>query len=169
MSRRTRVTMALLALLACAACQEGAPVPIGEAWVYATGRITVGDSVQKPIAIRLDRQACVQAVGVNLRDASGLGVLVIQRPVAGFAVRTYTLPRQPQGSSARGYLNVAGIASSFPLVRGTTVITRADSIAVDGRIDWTLGHPTAVQGVGDSTRSNVRVVGTFHAVRVSCE
>lgn len=167
MMRRARTAVAVLALLACAACQHDAPSPIGEAWVYATGTITVGDSVQKPLTIRLDRQACLQSTGVALRDASGLGVLVVQRPTAGFAVRTYTLPRQ--AATARGYLNVAGIASSFPLVRGTTVITRADSIAVDGRLDWTLGHPTAVQGVGDSTRSRVRVVGTFHAVRVPCD
>ena len=164
--RRLRRLPAAAALLACAACQDQAPGPVGEASVYAAGRIAVDTVVEKAVAIRLDQQACVQAIGVNLRDASGLGVLVIQTPLSGWAVRTYTLPRA--NFSTRGYLNISGLQVSFPLSRGVTRITRADSVAVDGEIDWTLGHPT-VQGTVDTLRSKIRVVGKFHALRRPCD
>ncbi|MCC7054440.1 MAG: hypothetical protein IT355_14320 [Gemmatimonadaceae bacterium] len=157
--------IALVGSLFCVGCQDAAPVQVGAASVHASGHITV-DSMRREIAIRLDRQACVQPIGVNFRDASGLGVLVIQTPFSGWAVGTYTLPRVR--FSTRGYLNVSGIGSSFPLVRGTTTITRADSVAVDGHIDWTVGHPV-VTGAMDTVRSRVRVVGRFHALRQSCD
>ena len=166
MPRPLRAIGAGIVALGCVACQESAPEQVGEAYVYATGRIAVDTVIRKDIAIRLDRQACAQAIGVNLRDASGLGVLVIQTPLSGWAVRTYTLPRN--GVSTRGYLNVSGIVSSFPLARGTTRITRADSVAVDGEIDWTVGHATLTQGVADTVKSRVRIVGRFHALRQPC-
>jgi hypothetical protein len=155
------------AAVVCAAfltsCQDLLPVKAGDAVVYATGAISAG-GVRKDIAIRLDRQACVIKGDIQLRDASGLGVLVISQPTVGWVVRSYAFPRG--GLPLRGYLNVAGVLLSYPLARGTTRITRSDAVAIDGSIDWTLGHPS---GVGtDTITSNVRTVGSFHAVRV-CE
>ncbi len=144
-------------------CQDLLPVKAGEAIVYATGVVSA-DGIAKDIAIRFDRQACVLKGDVQLRDASGLGVLVLTQPSTGWAVRNYAFPRG--GPLLRGYLNIAGVLLSYPLVRGTTRITRVDAVAIDGTIDWTLGHPS---GLGtDSTTSRVRTVGTFHAVKV-CE
>ncbi len=158
--RRLRPALTTLLLLALAGCQENAPPKVGESLVYAAGSLqAVG--VQKEVVIRLDQQACLVKTGdVNLRDASGLGVLVLTRPSFGWSVRSYSFPRSI--TTVRGYLNISGLGTSFPLVRGTTTVTRADPDAVDARIDWTIGHPS--KATSDSVTTHIRVVGNFHAV-----
>ena len=124
------------------------------------GHIRTAKGAQQ-IAIRLDRQACFEGGRLNFRDASGLGVLVIQPPQRGWSVRRFVYPTTLSG--ARGYLNVSGVASSYPLVRGTTDITRNDVDLMEGEIEWTLGQPLSA-GIADTTQSRLRAVGRFSAV-----
>ena len=149
-----------VAALVSAGCQENAPPKIGESLVYAAGRLqAIGE--QREVVIRLDQQACLVKTGdVNLRDASGLGVLVMARPTFGWTERTYSFPRNI--TTVRGYLNISGLSTSFPLVRGTTTVTRAAGDAIDARIDWTIGHPSKADP--DTTTTHIRIIGSFHAV-----
>ena len=166
MTRRRAARLALMmcvGVLSLSACQADAPRPIGAAAVYATGYIgtTAG---RRDLAMRFDRQACLSNRNVNLRDASGLGVLVIQQPTAGWAVRRYGWPTPlPR---ARGFVNISGVAYTYPLWRGTTVITRADDRVIEGEIDWTVGEPSGT--FVDTTSSRLRVVGRFSA-GMSCD
>ncbi len=144
-----------------AACQVLSPRELGSSLVYAAGFIRTLKGEQQ-IAIRLDRQACFTTTGrLNFRDASGLGVLVINAPPRPWATRHYTYPANI--GAPRGYLNISGIVSSYPVVRASTIITRADSTAIEGEIDWTIGEPLG-DFFGDTTVSRVRVVGRFSAV-----
>ena len=59
--------------------------------------------------------------------------------------------------------NVSGVVASFPLVRGTTKITRNDADRMEGEIEWTLGEQIA-EGISDTTESRLRAVGRFSAV-----
>ncbi len=155
-----RVLCVVVAAALFAACQDTAPSQIGSAVMYVAGFIRTAKGPQK-VAIRLDRQACIAEGRLNFRDASGLGVLVLESPRRGWTVRAYAVPQHLGG--ARGYLNISGVTSSYPLVRGTTVISRADSLTIQGEIDWTLGEPL-VEGISDTTLSYLRVVGRFSAV-----
>lgn len=147
------------------ACQELAPRELGSSLVYAAGFIHTLKGEQR-IAIRLDRQACFTKTGrLNFRDASGLGVLVINAPPRPWATRHYTYPAN--SGAPRGYLNVSGIVASYPVVRASTIITRADSTVIEGEIDWTIGEPIG-DFLGDTTVSRLRVVGRFSAV-AGCE
>lgn len=163
-SRTARVALTMcVGVLSSSACQEDAPRPIGTATVYASGylRTTTG---RRDFAIRFDRQACVSNREVNLRDASGLGVLVIQPPITGWTVRRYSWPAP--APRAFGFLNIAGVRNTYPLWRGTTVITRADGTLIEGEIDWTIGEPSGT--FADTTSSRLRVVGRFSA-EMSCD
>jgi hypothetical protein len=163
-SRLRRVVRVIFALLVCtsavAACQANAPTQVGESLLYVTGSFRSAKGTQ-PIEIRLDRQACFSAGRLTFRDASGLGVLVIVPPPRGWSVRTYVFPANFSG--ARGYLNVSGIVPSFPLVRGTTTMTRIDADRMEGEIEWTLGEQLS-QSISDTTASRLRAVGRFSAV-----
>jgi hypothetical protein len=160
LTRRESLLATLAATVAFAACQTDAPTQIGSPLLYVTGHIHTTKGAQQ-LAIRLDRQACFESGRLNFRDASGLGVLVIQPPQRGWTVRRYVYPTSLTG--ARGYLNVSGFTSSYPLVRGTTDITRSDADLMEGEIEWTLGQPLSV-GVSDTTQSRLRAVGRFSAV-----
>lgn len=155
-----RLLPLLLAAAVMAGCQDNSPSQIGSAVMYVAGFIRTAKGPQK-VAIRLDRQACIAEGRLNFRDASGLGVLVVESPRRGWTVRSYSVPQNLGG--ARGYLNISGVTSSYPLVRGSTVISRADSLTIEGEIDWTLGEPL-VEGISDTTLSYLRVVGRFSAV-----
>ena len=161
--RRRRVPRASVALLMCAsavaACQANSPTQVGSSLLYVTGVFRSAKGIQ-PIEIRLDRQACFSAGRLNFRDASGLGVLVIEPPPRGWGIRTYVFPANFSG--ARGYLNVSGVVASFPLVRGTTKMTRIDAERMEGEIEWTLGEQIT-QSVSDTTASRLRAVGRFSA------
>lgn len=163
-SRQRQVVRVIAALLVCtgvvAACQANAPTQVGSSLLYVTGAFRSTNGTQ-PIEIRLDRQACFAAGRLNFRDASGLGVLVIQPPPRGWSARTYVFPANFSG--ARGYLNVSGIAASFPLVRGTTTMTRIDADRMEGEIDWTLGEQLTAS-ISDTTHTRLRAVGRFSAV-----
>jgi hypothetical protein len=144
-----------------AACQDFAPRERGSSLLYVTGSIRTLAGVQQ-LAIRLDRQACFTPVGrLNFRDASGLGVLVINQPPRPWATRHYAYPQN--SGAPRGYLNISGIVSSYPVVRASTIITRTDSAAIEGELDWTIGEPLG-DFLGDTTVSRLRVVGRFSAV-----
>jgi hypothetical protein len=143
-----------------AACQPNAPTQVGTSLLYVTGEFRTAKGTQ-PIEIRLDRQACFTAKRLTFRDASGLGVLVIERPSSGWNLTTYVFPATLSG--ARGYLNVSGVVPSFPLVRGTTTMTRVDADRMEGEIEWTLGEQRAA-GISDTTSSRLRAVGRFSAV-----
>ena len=160
LTRRERLLAALAATVAFAACQTDAPTQIGSPLLYVAGHIRTAKGAQQ-IAIRLDRQACFEGGRLNFRDASGLGVLVIQQPQRGWSVRRFVYPTTLSG--ARGYLNVSGVASSYPLVRGTTDITRNDVDLMEGEIEWTLGQPLSA-GLADTAQSRLRAVGRFSAV-----
>ena len=131
--------------------------------MYTSGFIRTAAG-RRDLAIRLDRQACVTNGNVNLRDASGLGVLVILQPAAGWAVRRYSWPTP--SPRARGFLAISGVLYNYPLWRGTTVITRADGTLIEGEIDWTVGEPSG--RAIDTTSSRLRVVGRFRA-EMSCD
>ena len=60
-------------------------------------------------------------------------------------------------------LNVSGVVASFPLVRGTTKMTRIDAERMEGEIEWTLGEQLT-QSISDTTKSRLRAVGRFSAV-----
>lgn len=161
-----RVRRLLLALLGASstlltACQDIAPRELGTSLLYVVGFIrTIAG--ERPIAIRLDRQACFTPQGrLNFRDASGLGVLVSSAPTRPWATRHYTYPAND--GAPRGYLNLSGIASSYPVVRASTIITRARSTVIEGELDWTIGEPLG-DFVADTTLSRLRVVGRFSAV-----
>ncbi len=148
-----------------AACQDTSPRALGSSLLYAVGFIHTLKGEQQ-IAIRLDRQACFTTTGrLNFRDASGLGVLVINAPPRPWATRHYTYPAN--AGAPRGYLNISGVVSSYPVVRASTIITRADSTTIEGEIDWTIGEPLG-EFLGDTALSRVRVVGRFSAVS-GCE
>lgn len=147
-----------IGVLSSSACQDGAPRPIGVAAVYGSGYIRT-NAGRRDLVIRLDRQACVTDGNVNLRDASGLGILVMQQPSAGWAVRRYNWPSP--SPRARGFVQVSGVSYTYPLWRGTTVITRTDAMVVEGEIDWTVGEPRGT--FVDTTSTRVRVVGRFSA------
>ncbi len=156
---RTALLGATLAFLT--GCQDQAPPERGVSLVYVTGAINTLKGAQS-IAIRLDRQACFTTMGrLTFRDASGLGVLVISAPPRPWATRRYTYPQNV--GAPRGYLNISGIVSSYPVVRASTIVTRADSVAIEGEIDWTIGEPLG-DFLGDTTVSRLRVVGRFSAV-----
>lgn len=159
-----RVVRVTTAFLVCAgalvACQANAPTQVGSSLLYVSGFFRTPKGTQ-PIALRLDRQACFSAGRLNFRDASGLGVLVIEAPPRGWGVRTYVFPANFSG--ARGYLNVSGVAASFPLVRGTTKMTRIDATQMEGEIEWTLGEQLTAS-ISDTTASRLRAVGRFSAV-----
>ncbi|MBC7842076.1 MAG: hypothetical protein H7099_07180 [Gemmatimonadaceae bacterium] len=157
---KVRARGVVLAAMLIAGCQDNAPSQLGSSVIYVAGFIR---TVRGPrqVAIRLDRQACFDGGRLNFRDASGLGVLVIEAPRRGWTVRTYAVPDNQGG--ARGYLNISGVVSSYPLVRGTTRISRTDSLAMEGEIAWTLGEPLA-EGISDTTQSYLRAVGRFSAV-----
>ena len=157
---KARVLCVIAAAVLSAGCQASAPSQIGSAVMYVAGFIRTAKGPQK-VAIRLDRQACITLGRLNFRDASGLGVLVVESPRRGWTVRTYAAPQNLGG--ARGYLNISGVTSSYPLVRGTTTISHADSLSIEGEIDWTLGEPL-VEGISDTTLSYLRAVGRFSAV-----
>ena len=162
--RAARITLTIgVGTLTLGACQEDAPRSIGSAAVYASGFIRTAAG-RRDLAIRLDRQACVTRGNVNLRDASGLGVLVILQPAVGWAVRRYSWPTP--SPRARGLLKISGVDYTYPLWRGTTVITRADGTLIEGEIDWTVGEPSG--GAADTTSSRLRVVGRFRA-EMSCD
>ena len=160
LSRREILLAALATTIAFAACQTDSPTQVGTPVLYVNGFIHTPTGRQK-IAIRLDRQACVAGGRVNFRDASGLGVLVVQPPQRGWSVQRYVYPTVFGGP--RGYLNVSGMASSYPLVRGTTEILQNDADRIDGEIEWTLGERLATN-VSDTTITHLRAVGRFSAV-----
>lgn len=147
-----------LALLAISGCQENAPRPIGVARIYATGFIAT-TAGPRDLVIRFDRQACLSGRNVEVRDASGLGVLVLEEPLVGWGVRRYLVPART--ITLRGALKVSGLGFGLPLVRGTTDVTRASGNVINGRIDWTIGYPSA--GAADTITTRVRVVGEFSA------
>lgn len=155
-----RSVFAFIGLMMTLSCQEGAPRPIGVALVYAAGELDTSRGRQA-IAIRFDRQACLLGRDVNLRDASGLGVFVLEEPAIGWGVRRFTLPAPSRSPQVRGFLNVAGLGYSLPLARGTAVISRATLSRIDGDIDVTVGQPTG--RLADTTKTRVRVVGRFSA------
>jgi hypothetical protein len=158
--RWMRASALLVAAAAIVACQANAPTQVGSSLLYVSGSFRTAAGTQ-PIAIRLDRQACFSGGRLNFRDASGLGVLVIEPPPRGWGVRTYVFPANFSG--ARGYLNVSGIVASFPLVRGTTTMTWIDANKMEGEIEWTLGEQLT-DNISDTTRSRLRAVGRFSAV-----
>jgi hypothetical protein len=147
-----------LALLATSGCQENAPRQIGVARVYASGFIATADGPRE-LVIRFDRQACLNRRNVEVRDASGLGALVIEEPFVGWGVRRYLVPSRTV--TLRGGLKVSGLSVILPLVRGTTDVTRASSNVISGRLDWIIGHPST--NTADTTTTRVRVVGEFSA------
>jgi len=151
-----------IAALSMTACQDEAPQSVGAASVYSSGYIGT-TSGRREIAIRLDRQACIERGDVYLRDASGLGELVIEQPFQGWQAQRYNWPAP--APVAIGYLEIAGIWSRFPLWRASTVITRVTDRVIDGDIDWTIGEPNGA--FADTTTSRLRVVGRFSAKR-SC-
>jgi hypothetical protein len=153
-----RVCVLGLSLLATSGCQENAPRPIGVALVYATGFIRTPDG-PRDLTIRFDRQACLKGRNVEVRDASGLGVLVLEEPLIGWGVRRYLVPART--ITLRGYLKVSGLAVLLPLARGSTDITRASGNVINGRLDWTIGSPTS--SPTDTTTTRMRVVGEFSA------
>jgi hypothetical protein len=159
--QRSHAALTAIVLLAgVSACQDQAPRQLGASFVYVAGYLHV-PSGERRVAIRLDRQACFSNGRLNFRDASGLGVLVVDRPNRGWAVRQYSFPQSITG--ARGFVNVAGVPTSYPLVRGVTRITRADSAMIEGDIDWTLGESLG-EVLGDTVLSRLRAVGRFSAV-----
>lgn len=160
LSRREILLAALATTVAFAACQTDSPTQVGVPLLYVDGFIQTATGRRK-IAIRLDRQACFKGSRLSFRDASGLGVLVIQAPTRGWSVQRYVYPTNFGG--ARGYLNVSGIVPSYPLVRGTTDILLNDTDAMEGDVEWTLGQPVE-QNMSDTTLSRLRAVGHFSAV-----
>ena len=136
--RRTNFTLRTVCSseAALVGCQPNAPVQLGSSVVYVTGYIRTATGRQ-PIAIRLDRQACFVSGRIHFRDASGLGVPVIEQPQRGWTIRRYVFPANFTG--ARGYLNISGVTASYSLVRGSTDPTRNDSDRMEADSEWTLG------------------------------